>query len=173
MCTKSLQLCLTLCNPMDCSPPGSTVLWILQARILEWITTPSSGNLSDSGIKPMSLMSPALADGFFTTSATLLYFLAPNKTSGRGIIFGQKAFIFKLYASSGHLLPDRPVLYLSWRHPVLPLPHNISCSRHFSLQRSKLACPLILFKSCCLLSNSRSEIFSLYYFYPHPSCLTW
>ena len=31
------QSCLTLCNPMDCSPPGSTVLGILQARILEWL----------------------------------------------------------------------------------------------------------------------------------------
>ena len=30
-------LCLTLCNPMDCSPPGSPVYGILQARILEWI----------------------------------------------------------------------------------------------------------------------------------------
>ena len=31
------QLCLTLCDPMDCSPPGSSVHGILQARILEWI----------------------------------------------------------------------------------------------------------------------------------------
>ena len=30
------QSCLTLCNPMDCSPPGSSVNGILQARILEW-----------------------------------------------------------------------------------------------------------------------------------------
>ena len=32
---KSLQSCPTLCNPMNCSPPGSSVLWNLQARILE------------------------------------------------------------------------------------------------------------------------------------------
>ena len=31
------QLCLTLCNPMDCSPPGSSVHEIFQARILEWV----------------------------------------------------------------------------------------------------------------------------------------
>ena len=30
------QLCLTLCDPMDCSLPGSSVHWIFQARILEW-----------------------------------------------------------------------------------------------------------------------------------------
>ena len=32
-----LQLCLTLCDPMDCSPPGSSLLGIFQARILEWV----------------------------------------------------------------------------------------------------------------------------------------
>ena len=31
------QSCLTLCNPMDCSPPGSSVHEIFQARILEWV----------------------------------------------------------------------------------------------------------------------------------------
>ena len=36
------QSCLTLCNPMDCSPPGSSVHGILQARILEWVAMPSS-----------------------------------------------------------------------------------------------------------------------------------
>ena len=34
---KSLQLCPTLCNPIDASPPGSLVPGILQARILEWV----------------------------------------------------------------------------------------------------------------------------------------
>ena len=34
---KSLQLCLTLCYPIDSSPPGSTIPGILQARILEWV----------------------------------------------------------------------------------------------------------------------------------------
>ena len=39
---KSLQSCLTLCDPMDCSPPGSSVHGILQTRILEWVAMPSS-----------------------------------------------------------------------------------------------------------------------------------
>ena len=34
---KALQSCPTLCNPMDCSPPGSSVHGILQARVLEWV----------------------------------------------------------------------------------------------------------------------------------------
>ena len=36
-----LQSCLTLCNPMDCSPPSSSVHGIFQARILEWVAMPS------------------------------------------------------------------------------------------------------------------------------------
>ena len=35
--SKSLQSCLTLCNPIDGSPPGSPIPEILQARILEWV----------------------------------------------------------------------------------------------------------------------------------------
>ena len=42
VCPQSLQSCLILCNPMDCSPPGSSVHGILQAGILEWVAMPSS-----------------------------------------------------------------------------------------------------------------------------------
>jgi len=56
---------------MDCSPPGSSVHGILQVRILEWVAMPSSrGSGSITRIKSASLMSPALADGFFTTRVT-------------------------------------------------------------------------------------------------------
>ena len=44
--TKSLQWCLTLCDPMDQSPSCSSVLGILQASILEWIAKPSSRRAS-------------------------------------------------------------------------------------------------------------------------------
>ena len=37
-----VQSCLTLCDPMDCSPPGSSVRGILQARTLEWVVISSS-----------------------------------------------------------------------------------------------------------------------------------
>ena len=42
VCAKSLQSCLTLCDSMDCSPPGSSVHGVLQARILEWVAMPFS-----------------------------------------------------------------------------------------------------------------------------------
>ena len=41
MCAKSLQSCLTLCNPLDYSLLGFSVHGILQARILEWVAMPS------------------------------------------------------------------------------------------------------------------------------------
>ena len=44
------QLCPTLCDPMDCSPPGSSVHGIFQARILEWVPIAYSGDLPDPGI---------------------------------------------------------------------------------------------------------------------------
>jgi len=66
---KSLQSCLTFCDPLDHSPRGSSVHWILQARILERVAIPSSRDLPDPGIEPMSLMSSALAGRFFTTNA--------------------------------------------------------------------------------------------------------
>ena len=46
--------CPTLATPMDCTLPGSSVHGILQARILEWVAFPSSGDLLNPGIKPRS-----------------------------------------------------------------------------------------------------------------------
>ena len=46
------QLCPTLCDPRDCCPPGSSVLGILQARILDKVAIPSSRDLPDPGITP-------------------------------------------------------------------------------------------------------------------------
>ena len=52
------QSCLTLCDPVDCNPPGSSVHRILQSRILEWVAMPSPAeDLPTPGIKPVS---PAL-----------------------------------------------------------------------------------------------------------------
>ena len=46
MHAKSLQLCLTLCDPTDCSPAGSSVHGILQARTLGWVAMPFSSGSS-------------------------------------------------------------------------------------------------------------------------------
>ena len=55
MCAKSLESCLTLCDAMDCSSPGSSVHGILQARILKF--------------EPASLISSTLAGRFFIISS--------------------------------------------------------------------------------------------------------
>ena len=70
VCVLLAQSCLTLCNPIDCSLPASSVHGIFQARILEWVAMPSSRGSSHPGIEPTSPKSPASAAGFFTTSAT-------------------------------------------------------------------------------------------------------
>ena len=49
-----IHLCLTLCDPVDYNPPGSSVHGVSQARILEWVAFPSPGDLSDPGIEPAS-----------------------------------------------------------------------------------------------------------------------
>ena len=46
VCTCVSHLCTTLCNPMDCSPPGSSVHGILQVRTLEWVAIPFSRGTS-------------------------------------------------------------------------------------------------------------------------------
>ena len=67
---KVLKSRLTLWDPMDCSLSGSRVHGILQARILERVATSSPGDLPfPTWMEPGSLLCPALAGGFFTTSA--------------------------------------------------------------------------------------------------------
>ena len=70
MCVVFLQSCPTLCDPMDCSPPGSPVHGVLQAWIRSEFPCPPPEDLPDPGIKPASLISFALAGRFFTTSWT-------------------------------------------------------------------------------------------------------
>ena len=57
MHVKSLQSCLTLCDPMDCSPPSSSVYGIVQARILGWVAMPSSRGSFPPRMEPVFLVS--------------------------------------------------------------------------------------------------------------------
>ena len=61
-----VSVCLTLCDPMDSSPPGSSAP--SKQEYWNWLPCPPPGDLLNLGIEPATLESPALAGGFFTTS---------------------------------------------------------------------------------------------------------
>ena len=61
LCAKSLQSCPTLCNPMDCSPSGSSVHGILQARLLQWVVMPSFSAAAAAAAKSLQSC-PTLCD---------------------------------------------------------------------------------------------------------------
>ena len=63
MRAQSLQSCLTLCDPMDYSPPDSSVQGILQAIILEWVAIPSSRGSPQPGDQTSN---SSIAGRFFT-----------------------------------------------------------------------------------------------------------
>ena len=76
-CTLPCSVCVLsrfghvwLCDPIDCSPPGSSVHGIPQQEYQGGLLCPPLGDLPNPGIEPVSLMSPALAASFFTTTAT-------------------------------------------------------------------------------------------------------
>ena len=68
---KSLQLCLTLCDPVDCRPPGSLSMGFSKQGYWSGLPSSAAGDLPDPGIEPTSLMSPALAGRFLTTNAAI------------------------------------------------------------------------------------------------------
>ena len=98
------QLCPTLCNPMDCSPPGSSVPGILQERILEWVITSfSRGSSQLRDPTHVSRVSCGLAGGFFTT-----------EPPGKPTVTEQ--------SNLGHLVtcPSTPVRNPEWKQGVAP-----------------------------------------------------
>ena len=64
---KLFQLCLTLCNPMDSGPPGSSAHGILQVRILEWLAMPSSRGSSLPRDQTRISCGSCIAGRFFTS----------------------------------------------------------------------------------------------------------
>ena len=82
---KSLQLCLTLCNPIDCSPPGSSVPGILQARTLEWVAI----SFSNACMQAKSLqLCLTLCDPMDSNPSRVLCLQdSPSKNTGVGCHF--------------------------------------------------------------------------------------
>ena len=69
MCAKSLHSCLTLYDPMECNPPGSSLsMGFASQEYWSGLSCPLSEDLPNPGTEPMSLISPASACRFFTIS---------------------------------------------------------------------------------------------------------
>ena len=68
LCCCCAQSCPTLCDPIDCILPGSSIRGILQARILEWGCHALLQGIFPTQVSNLCLTSPALAGRFFTTS---------------------------------------------------------------------------------------------------------
>ena len=111
------QSCPTLCDPIDCSEPGSSVYGILQARILEWVT------ISFSRILPHPGMEPGFLAGFLALQGILyhlshqgihtptppptqekveLYFLFPLKLGRLQFCLNEKSKIITVTVLSHH-----------------------------------------------------------------------
>ena len=69
VCAKSPQSCPTLCNPVDCSPPGPLPVGLSRQEYWSGLPCSPPGDCPNPGIKATPLMSPGLAGRFFTTSA--------------------------------------------------------------------------------------------------------
>ena len=81
LCNKTVEWlhfmvvsCVWLCDPMDCSPSISSVHRAFQARLPEWVTLPTPGDLPDQGTEPVSLTSPA----FQKDSLSLVHLGSPT-----------------------------------------------------------------------------------------------
>ena len=94
---KSLQLCLTLCDPIDGSPPGSPIPGILQARTLEWVAI-SFSNAGKWKVKVKSLSSVWL----FATPWTAAYQAPPSMG------FSRQKYWSGLPLPSPYLPPEKP-----------------------------------------------------------------
>ena len=72
MCVCVAQSYLALCDPMDCSPPGSFVHGILQARVLEWVAIPFSRGSSQPRDRIPALQADSLPSELCVSKGTSL-----------------------------------------------------------------------------------------------------
>ena len=109
---KSLQSCLTLCDPIDCSPPGVPVSGILQARILEWVAISFSNTWKwKVKVKSLSRVWPSATP--WTAAYRLLHpcFLVPNKRVDIRILVVQMV-------KNPPAMGETQVQSLDWKDPL-------------------------------------------------------
>ena len=110
-CVCDLQ---TLCDPVGCSLPGSSVHGLLQAAIMEWVDVSSSGDLPDPGIEPASPAAPALQ----VDSLPLSHWAKPPF-----ILFASKCWYF-ICLCSQHCFSS---FFFKWNYPNMWLKLSLIC----------------------------------------------
>ena len=130
---KSLQSCLTLCNPIDGSPPGSAIPGILQARTLEWVAISFSNawkwkvkvkslSRSDSlqyhGLQPTGLLCPwdfpGKSTGVGCHCLLQLYDINQSKWEPTHLKMVYKCFWFHYYRVADNILFSKLVTSMSY-----------------------------------------------------------
>ena len=128
------HLHLTLCDPMDCSPPGSSVHGILQITVLEWVAIPFSRWSSQP--RDQTQVSH-IANRFFTIWATSLLNIAfelPIPTQNKICHLSLPKCAVPIVSSLGHLF-NPPSLPISGFHVSLGFPN---LSLHLITEHRKL-----------------------------------
>ena len=134
VCVLVAQSCMTLCDLMDCSPPGSSVRGILSARILERVAMPSSrGSSQPRDWTQVSCTAGRFFSVWATREATAHYLLGPCNSS---------LLVFFLPLQHAMLLPASKS-----RH-VFPLPGNC-----FHSHPTLLSCPPFLDEASSFLRS--------------------
>ena len=144
MCAKSLQLCLTQCNAMNCNLPGSSVHGILQARILEWAAMLNPGIkpiFYDSCIGRQILYNYEFLKVLYLLQIQIIYlflsnlffrFLSSLSLSPRHFFpylsFPSYPSLFSLPISLPPLFPYFPFSFSFFFHPSLPSFFSLSLS---------------------------------------------
>ena len=123
-----VQLCLTLCNPVDYSSPGSLSMEFSQQECWNGLPFPPPGDLPDLGIEPVSLVSPELASRFFTTGE--LWQVRSPIISCFKIVY-----VEALWEGNMSLIGKKCILVSFLRFSIGP---SIICHKYFLKKRKQL-----------------------------------
>ena len=111
---KPLQLCPTLCDPIDSSPPGSPVPRIPQARTLEWVVIPSPMHESEKWKWSLSVMSDSQELHGLQPIRLFHPWDFPGKSAGVGC-----NCLLQMFLKSPQINLSEPELQKNWHHFII------------------------------------------------------